>query len=55
MKRRNFFLPDELMADAQAYAEKIGINTSDFVRLALTKYIEALKRAEQRAQEETAA
>lgn len=52
MRRRNFFIPDDLMADAAHFADMIGISVADFVRLALTKYVEALKRASQsKAQE----
>lgn len=46
MRRRNYFLPDELVAKAEKLAEKRSISVAEVVRTALEKYLAAVERAE---------
>lgn len=47
MKRHNLFLPDEMVAEARKLAEKRGIALADVIRVALEKYLQAVKRAQE--------
>lgn len=46
VRRRNFYLPDELMAEAKSLADRKGVTMAAVVRTALEKYLAAVKRAE---------
>lgn len=43
MKRHNFFLPTELVAQMKEVSEKTGATMSEIVRRALQAYIDAQK------------
>lgn len=45
-RRRNFYLPEALMEETKALAEKKGVTMATVVRTALEKYLAAVKRAE---------
>lgn len=47
-RRRNFYLPEVLMDEAGAWAEKRGKTLTDVVETAIRKYMEAVRRAEQK-------
>lgn len=49
MKRWNLFLPEELIAQVKALADKKDVSAADVVRTACEKYLAALKRAEEAA------
>lgn len=51
MKRWNLFLPDELIAQIKALADKRGVAAADVVRTACEKYLAAVKKAEAAARE----
>ncbi|MEY3767058.1 MAG: hypothetical protein RLZZ11_125 [Cyanobacteriota bacterium] len=42
-RRRNFYLPDSLMADVEAIAAKRETTTTDILRRALEAYVRAWK------------
>ena len=42
-RRRNFYLPDALMAEVEAIAEKQGATLTDVLRRALEAYVRAWK------------
>jgi len=42
-RRRNFYLPDVLMAEVEAIAEKQGVTLTDVLRRALEAYVAAWK------------
>jgi hypothetical protein len=46
MKRHNIFLAETDFARAQLVANKRGITASELIRVALTKYLDALERAQ---------
>lgn len=46
MTRRNLFLPDDLVAEAKKLAEKQGVPMAEVVRVALEKYLQAVRRAD---------
>lgn len=46
MRRRNYYLPDELVEQAQKLATRRQTSVSDIIRTALQKYMEAVERAE---------
>jgi metal-responsive CopG/Arc/MetJ family transcriptional regulator len=45
-RRRNFFLLDTLMEEVNQFAEKRGTSMAKVIETALTKYLEAVKRAQ---------
>jgi antitoxin component of RelBE/YafQ-DinJ toxin-antitoxin module len=47
VKRWNLFIPDDLIAEAKALADKKGVSVAEVVRIALTKYLEAVRRAKE--------
>ena len=47
MKRRNIFLPDELVAAVKEVADKRGQTMAHVIRTAIERYLAAIKRAEE--------
>lgn len=45
-RRRNFYLPEALMEETKALADRKGVTMATVVRTALEKYLAAVKRAE---------
>lgn len=43
MRRRNFYLPDDLMAEVGELATSKGVSTADILRRALAAYVKAWK------------
>lgn len=46
MRRRNLFLPDDLMDEVKALAVKRERPMADVIRLAVEAYVRAVKRAD---------
>lgn len=46
MRRRNMYLPEDLMDEVKALADRKGLTMTDVVRTALEKYLAAVKKAE---------
>ena len=46
MRRRNLFLPDELMDQVSELSKKRGRPMAEIIRVAIEKYLAAVKRAE---------
>ncbi len=46
MRRRNMYLPEDLMEEVKALADRKGLTMTDVVRTALEKYLQAVKKAE---------
>lgn len=47
MRRRNLFLPDELMDQVGELAKKRGRPMAEIIRVAIERYLAAVKKAEQ--------
>jgi predicted transcriptional regulator len=47
MTRRNFFIHDDLYHELQELAKEQRVATSHILRVALTKYLAAVKRAKE--------
>lgn len=46
-KRWNVWMPEELLADLKALADRKHLTSADIVRTACEKYLAAVKKAEQ--------
>lgn len=51
LRRRNLFLPDDLMQAAAKIADQRGVSVAEVVRVALAAYLKAVKKAQDARQE----
>lgn len=47
MRRRNFYLPDELMEGVKKIAEKRGVSMTEILKTALEAYLRAVSKAQE--------
>jgi predicted DNA-binding protein len=47
MRRRNLFLPDELMDQVSELAKKRKVPMAEIIRVAIERYLAAVKKAEE--------
>ncbi len=41
MKKRTFYIPEDLMSRLENYSNKVGLSNSDIVRVSITNYLRA--------------
>lgn len=51
MRRRNLYIPDQLMDRVQKLAKRKNVPMADIIRTAMEKYMDAVDRAEAKAKE----